>query len=164
MVSVIYLQALIHQIYQVMRDLTDRWSVELFFCDQSRPELIKEFIRRGFTCVKRRPEGVLGGIRQVTERIMADRLKVYSSCHELIKEAANYHYHGAGRAEEAPVSKDDHALDALRYLVTGLDQHADRTGWGTPPATAEINSPAATASPPPADQRIVLPSEAIWGE
>ncbi|MGC8542070.1 MAG: hypothetical protein ACP5QA_15775, partial [Phycisphaerae bacterium] len=132
--------------------------------DQSRPELIKEFIRRGFTCIKRTPEGVLGGIRQVTERLVSDRLKVYNSCGELIKEAANYHYHTAGGAEEAPVCKDDHALDALRYLVTGLDQHADRTGWHKPPPPAAVAAPTPAAPQASADPRIIVPSEVIWGE
>ncbi len=157
-------EALIHQIYQVMRDVTDRWSVELFFCDQSRPELIKEFIRRGFTCVKRKPEGVLGGIRQVTERLVSDRLKVYDSCQKLITEAAGYHYHCAGRAEEAPVARDDHTLDALRYLITGLDEHTDRTGWHKPPPPAEVAVPTPAAPQASADRRTIVPSEVIWGE
>jgi hypothetical protein len=64
------------------------------------------------------------GIAAVSARIEAGRLKVVEgSCPNLLAEAALYRYGegGAERRAEAPVDEHNHALAALRYLVSRLD-------------------------------------------
>lgn len=71
------------------------------------------------------------GIQKVTARIkpLTDddrtiRLKVFKSCINTIDEFALYRYKEGQDKEilkEEPEKKDDHAMDALRYLVIGLD-------------------------------------------
>ncbi len=51
------------------------------------------------------------------------RLKIVA-CPEtrpLLNELGNYHYDPSKSVEE-PVDEDNHACDALRYLITGLDR------------------------------------------
>jgi len=67
---------------------------------------------------------VLHGIDQVSERIRTGRLKVVrEACLPLVREFALYRYNPDKLpATEEPVKEDDHAMDALRYLVVGLDR------------------------------------------
>ena len=66
---------------------------------------------------------VQGGIDKVTEYIKKDKIKVMSSCRNLLKEIVNYQWEqpSASRVDmnqpEKPLKKDDHAVDSLRYLV-----------------------------------------------
>ncbi len=59
------------------------------------------------------------GLAAVTARLETGRLKVVAgACPHLLEEAGLYRYDAAG---EEPVDAHNHALDALRYLVAGLD-------------------------------------------
>jgi hypothetical protein len=63
------------------------------------------------------------GIAAVTARIRTGRLKVYG-CPNLVAEARRYRYPAAGEAvhePEHPIDADNHALAALRYLVSRID-------------------------------------------
>lgn len=64
---------------------------------------------------------VSAGINRVKERLDADKLFVMAHCAELRGEFKRYRWVSQGRGEqeakEAPVKKDDHLLDALRYVV-----------------------------------------------
>lgn len=65
---------------------------------------------------------VLSGIDRVTQRILTGRLKIVRpACLPLVDELARYHY-DPEKLKEEPVKEDDHACDALRYLITGLDR------------------------------------------
>lgn len=66
---------------------------------------------------------LLAGIDMVSERIRTGRLKIIrSACLPLVRELGMYHYDPDKRVEE-PVKEDDHACDALRYLIVGLDRN-----------------------------------------
>jgi phage terminase large subunit-like protein len=73
---------------------------------------------------------VTAGINRVKERLEADKLKVMAHCVELRAEFKRYRWVSAGRGEneakEAPVKKDDHLLDALRYIVMQRPLAPDR--------------------------------------
>jgi hypothetical protein len=62
------------------------------------------------------------GINRVKERLDAGKLKVTANCGGLLGEFKRYRWvqdtgRGENEAREAPVKKDDHRLDALRYAV-----------------------------------------------
>jgi hypothetical protein len=67
------------------------------------------------------------GIQAVAARLGTGRLKVYRpGCPNLCAEAGLYRYPSAAERTargENPLDQDNHALDALRYLVCGIDQH-----------------------------------------
>jgi phage terminase large subunit-like protein len=65
---------------------------------------------------------VTAGINRVKERLAADKLFIAANCHELRGEFRRYRWQREStrqenEAKEAPVKKDDHLLDALRYVV-----------------------------------------------
>jgi phage terminase large subunit-like protein len=61
------------------------------------------------------------GINRVKERLETDRLSFTANCQNLIKEIERYRWKNppknAEDAPEKPVKRDDHLLDALRYVV-----------------------------------------------
>lgn len=65
---------------------------------------------------------VMAGINRVNERMDAGRLHVTANCTTLLAELRRYRWvqdtgRGEHEAREAPVKKDDHCVDALRYGV-----------------------------------------------
>ncbi|MEG1395145.1 MAG: phage terminase large subunit [Clostridia bacterium] len=75
---------------------------------------------------------LFAGIARVKSYFASDRIKIFSTCVNLIRELKTYWW-GKG---DVPVKKDDHALDALRYyLMTKPQAHASK-----PKAKTEIAS------------------------
>ena len=69
------------------------------------------------------------GIDYVRDRLRTGRLKVHRRCRNVVKEFGTYIWATRGDkaqqdARDLPRKLDDHAMDALRYLVTGLDAAA----------------------------------------
>ena len=66
------------------------------------------------------------GIAAVQARIRGGTLKILAgACPNLLEEAGLYRYDDAPqeKCDENPIGEYDHALDALRYLVSRLDKH-----------------------------------------
>lgn len=96
-----------------------------WWCDPAGANEIAELRCAGFVAGKA-DNHIRPGIAAVTARIQTGRLKVYKfGCPNLCNEAALYRYpNPAERAVigENPVDADNHAMAALRYLVTRIDQ------------------------------------------
>lgn len=62
---------------------------------------------------------VLDGIRAVATLLNEGRLKVHRSCQNLIREFSAYVWDEKAqkRGEDKPLKENDHALDALRYVI-----------------------------------------------
>jgi hypothetical protein len=60
---------------------------------------------------------VEAGIYEVWQRLSTGRLRIFNSCTGLIKELGLYHRDAKGRI----VKKNDHLLDALRYLLMSMN-------------------------------------------
>jgi PBSX family phage terminase large subunit len=62
---------------------------------------------------------VLDGIRTVSSLLATNRLRVHSSCKELIAEISGYAWDdkAAEKGEDKPIKAADHSCDALRYAV-----------------------------------------------
>lgn len=58
------------------------------------------------------------GIWEVWTALSAGRLKIMNNCHNLLKEMKSYHRNDKGQI----VKSNDHACDALRYIIMGIDQ------------------------------------------
>ncbi|HLY82953.1 MAG TPA: hypothetical protein VKQ71_08200 [Acidimicrobiales bacterium] len=73
---------------------------------------------------------VTAGINRVKERLQTDRLHVMADCETLLDEFRRYRWVTQNRSEheakEVVVKKDDHLLDALRYLVMSRPHKPDR--------------------------------------
>jgi hypothetical protein len=96
-----------------------------WYADPARPDDIAELQLADHVvvpCVHRGPKPIKSGIDRVSERIRAGKLRVSSACGDLITEAGLYCYDEKKRSEE-PIDADNHALDALRYMIVGIDRH-----------------------------------------
>ena len=77
------------------------------------------------------------GINRVAEYFKTNRIKIFSTCTNLIWELERYHYsesketiHGDIKAK--PFKKDDHLVDCLRYMVMARPQKSQKDGRKAP--------------------------------
>lgn len=89
-----------------------------WFCDPAAPSERAELRAAGLDAVTGN-NPIAPGIAAVTARLQTGRLRVSrTACPNLISEAELYRYEKEG---EKPVDQDNHALAALRYLVSKID-------------------------------------------
>lgn len=76
---------------------------------------------------------VLSGIRILMALFAADKLRIHSSCIELLKEIDGYVWDpkATERGEDAPLKQNDHGCDAIRYAIK-TTQHLWRAHVGIP--------------------------------
>lgn len=92
--------------------------------DPESPSAIEELRRRGVNIrdVVKNKDSIINGIQTIRELFKANRLKINRKrCPNLIMELETYSYPDKtdGKNEsELPIKENDHALDALRYLVS----------------------------------------------
>jgi hypothetical protein len=89
-----------------------------------RHEEINELIGADFIVRKGRNAMRLG-IQAVTARLEDGTLRVVEgACPNLLREAGLYGYatEADSRRGESPLGQDDHAMDALRYLIASIDE------------------------------------------
>ncbi len=71
------------------------------------------FFEHGIACNPNVNKEKFAGIARVKEYFLANKIRIFPCCKNLIREIKNYRW-GAG---DIPIKKDDHALDELRYYV-----------------------------------------------
>ena len=101
----------------------------------------RELLCAGFA-VRRGTNAVRAGIAAVTARLQTGTLRVVAgACPNLLAEAQLYRYDKRGEARgENPLDENNHALDALRYLISTLD--ARGMAGGSPQSPAPPPAPA----------------------
>lgn len=111
---------------QTAVQLRDLWEIEAFYCDPSGSDYIADFERAGLRAVKA-SNTVNTGIQRVKARLTRQtdglpRLFIHPSLVHTIEEFENYRW-ATGRygPMDKPLKVNDHTLDALRYLVMGVD-------------------------------------------
>ncbi len=101
---------------RIPRDVT-------WYADPSGAGDIRELVCAGFA-VRQGDNDLRTGISAVHARLADARLRILrDACPNLLAEAALYRYDSdaESRRTEAPIDDHNHALDALRYLVSRLD-------------------------------------------
>jgi hypothetical protein len=130
--------------------LCDLGAMQWYADPAGRTEI--EELRAAGLSVRAGDNALRPGIAAVTARVRTGRLKVLrAACPNLLNEAALYRYPEDGEGEE-PVDADNHALAALRYLISRLDARflaRLRRGRPEPPA-------------PSADNRLSPDNEDLW--
>lgn len=76
-------------------------------------------LRRFHMKTKNAINDVINGIRTVASLIQTGNLKVSTSCEHLLKEIHTYQWDSTAqeRGEDKPLKKNDHCVDACRYLA-----------------------------------------------
>jgi len=82
---------------------------------------------------------VVDGIRHVASLFGADKLLIHKRCEQLLNELPGYTWDAkvAERGEDAPVKKDDHACDAMRYGIWSTIAISKSSSRGVIPQTAQ---------------------------
>lgn len=109
----------------------------IYICDSSRPDSIADINKAGFRTApsKKGPNSIQNGIDQINEWINTGRLKINKSCTSLIEEMTKYSYDSkTGK----PVDKDNHSIDALRYLCSYAGQVFEQKRKPVPPTYVSI--------------------------
>jgi hypothetical protein len=154
---------------QTLADLKGRLPDEvMWYCD---PSGARERLELRAANLKVQPgiNDVRLGIQAVRARLESGRLRVVQgTCPNLLYEAGLYRYEdGGGRKSETPLGEQDHALDALRYLVSRLDERHMVKGRRRAPSPAGAPSaPAQSAvvpAPPDPDARRGQSLRDWWG-
>lgn len=116
---------------RVAADLNNDYGVNTFFCDPSGKDYISMMRAAGLNAVPAE-NAVSTGIQAVRKRLMQKskkgateirRLRFASSCVRTFAEFEQYQWKKGrdGYPLEEPVKSNDHTMDALRYLVMGID-------------------------------------------
>ena len=96
----------------------------MWYADPAGPTEMSEFRAAGHT-IRKGFNDIRLGIAAITARIRTGRLRVNPHrCPNLVAEAKLYRYPGEGERAvlgENPVDDNNHALGALRYLISRLD-------------------------------------------
>lgn len=116
---------------EVAKQLRQDYPVESWYCDPSKPEYIKLFTDAGLEA-QGADNKVELGLQKVRQRLVVQkdrkpRLILASSAANAATEFEQYQWakHRDG-LKDVPLKANDHAMDALRYLVMGLE--ADEGG------------------------------------
>ncbi len=99
------------------------YKANAIYADPEAPEKIEEFKQAGFNMMEvvKGKDSVINGIAKVRDYLRQGKIKVNKSCVNLIYEFETYHYPDKkpdNNEYEVPVKENDHALDALRYVVS----------------------------------------------
>ena len=91
------------------------------FIDPSALGFKAQLREAGVAYLRAADNAVLEGIRMVSSLLDMDLFRVHSRCRHLIRELPNYVWDetAQNRGEDAPIKREDHAADALRYGVMG---------------------------------------------
>jgi phage terminase large subunit len=113
------------ELRQRVRTLRSHWHIDMFYCDPNRGDLVNMLRKADIPCSTNRTRMIDAGIARVEALLQpgAGRLKVYDNCANLLREAGEYEYvqRHDGSFRSAPADACNHAMDALRYLVCGMD-------------------------------------------
>lgn len=115
----------LHQHRDALKKAQEQWKGEItWYCDPAgrteREELLAANLK-----VRKGDNDIRTGIAAVIARIETGRLRIHDRCRNLIEEAKLYRYPSRGESPlakmETPLDENNHALGALRYLVSRLD-------------------------------------------
>jgi hypothetical protein len=138
-----------YHIRKIPRDVT-------WYADPSGTAEINELIGADFT-VRHGRNAVRLGIGAVKARLENGTLRVVAgACPNLLREAELHRYgpDADSRRSETPLDNNDHALDALRYLIASIDEGNLRRKPKAPGATTPENQPK--------KKWLSLYNEALW--
>jgi len=114
-------QTRIEEWVSIAQQLRSDWQIKTMYCDPSSPDNIAKFVEGGLPA-QAADNTVLTGIQAVQARLAAGRLLVSASAVNLIAEFEQYQWaENRGGVRDQPVKAADHAMDAERYAVMGLD-------------------------------------------
>ena len=105
-----------------LQDFIKGHRIENIIIDPSAASFITE-LNQAEMPTKKANNAVNDGIRKTASLLGAERLFIMSNCINLINEIQEYSWDNKA-LDERPLKENDHACDALRYGVIGIDKGA----------------------------------------
>lgn len=99
-------------------EFLELYAVKAIYLDPSAASFELELRKRGLPVVHA-DNDVVNGINFMTSEMQKGNLYVCESCSNLIREIESYVWDSkaAEKGDDAPLKKDDHGIDAMRYAV-----------------------------------------------
>ena len=100
--------------------MKDKWDINTFWCDPSRPDSLFKFKSFGLNARKGKNE-ITPGIEEVSRLINLGLFRMdFNTCPNTANEFGIYQYpedDGGRVVKDMPIDSDNHAMDALRYMA-----------------------------------------------
>ena len=111
-------QKLVGELADDIQEFLKDYAVRAIYIDPSAVVLKAELNRRGIHTTDANND-VEEGIQRMTSDIRDGKCLVLAKCKNLLREIEGYSWDpkAAERGEDKPIKKDDHCLDALRYVL-----------------------------------------------
>ena len=105
--------------YAGLETLAEDLPVECVVVDPSAASFIACIARHGKFRVMKAKNDVLSGIRQVSDALQADKIRICAGCEDILREFSQYCWN-ASAAGDVPKKEHDHAMDDMRYFVSTI--------------------------------------------
>lgn len=103
--------------YLELEKLADVRSIESVIVDPSAVSFMECIRRHGKFRVIPAKNDVADGIRRVSEALKCGKIKITSSCADILREFGLYRW-DSGSSKDSPRKEHDHAMDDMRYFVS----------------------------------------------
>ena len=103
--------------YAALERLCGGRKIDCVAADPSAASFLETIRRHGRYHVRKADNGVLDGIRKTGVALKEGKIRVCRCCADSVREFGLYRW-DEGRAVDAPVKENDHAMDDIRYFVT----------------------------------------------
>ncbi len=105
--------------YEALCELAGTRKISALVVDPSAASFIALVRKRGRFAVTPAKNSVIDGIRQVSSALKESRIRICSNCTDARREFSLYRWDDSG-TKDCPVKENDHAMDDIRYFVTGV--------------------------------------------
>ncbi len=105
--------------YAALEALAEELPVECVVVDPSAASFIACIAKHGRFRVLKAKNDVLSGIRQVSDALQGDRLRITAACGDILREFSQYCWNDSA-VGDAPRKEHDHAMDDMRYFVSTI--------------------------------------------
>lgn len=103
--------------YAALEKLADGKPVEKVLIDPSAASFIECVKRHGKFRTVKADNDVLTGIRRVGTALKDGKIKIHTSCKDILREFTLYRW-SEKAGIDAPIKENDHAMDDMRYFVS----------------------------------------------
>ena len=104
--------------YQALETLADNKKIVNVIVDPSASSFIQTIKRHGKFHVTPAKNDVVDGIRKVSTALKDGKIKICNTCTDAMREFSLYRWQNGGA--DIPVKENDHAMDDIRYFVSGV--------------------------------------------
>lgn len=105
--------------YLMLEGLAGNRDIRAVVVDPSAASFIETIRRHGRFSVRKANNNVLDGIRTVGSLLSGDRLLIFRSCKDIIREFGAYMW-DTKAGEDSVIKENDHAMDDMRYFCSTI--------------------------------------------